>query len=334
MSKDYFNKKLRRKKTKCPNCHFTLESYINFCPMCGQENHDKKASLSLLFNDFVQDYFTFDNKFFRSIVPLIIKPGFLTKEYLEGRRKKYFLPIRFYLFVSFICLLIISFASKKIEIKDEVIKDQPLIKIDTNYFKDTNFDYVELAFIYESSANDTIYKIINTNSPNDTVVYSSEYYTSGNYGTSAMALALEIDKKVTFINSKEGKFLFLQKLKEYLPLFLLTIIPLLALLMKLFYRKKQRENLYINHFVFSLHLQSFNFILFLLISICNIWFKNQTINLILLLTSILYVVIASKNVYHFSFAGAFFRSIGLYLLALILSLILFSILVITLAISM
>lgn len=55
-----------------------------------------------MFHDFLGHYFTFDSKFFHSIVPLVIKPGFLSREYAKGRRVSYILPLRLYIFTTFI----------------------------------------------------------------------------------------------------------------------------------------------------------------------------------------------------------------------------------------
>jgi hypothetical protein len=43
----------------------------------------------------------FDGKFFTTLKSLLLKPGFLTEEYVKGRRMKYLDPVRMYLFVSF-----------------------------------------------------------------------------------------------------------------------------------------------------------------------------------------------------------------------------------------
>ena len=159
MSEDYFNKKKRRKKSKCPNCNFTLDSFVNFCPVCGQENHGKRATIGILFHDFMQDYFTFDNKFFRSFVPLILKPGFLTKEFIEGRRKRYIPPVRLYLFISFICLLVTSFlpsgnSNNKIDIEGEIVYS------DTTRHKNKLASFTEIKIVKVQKEYDSIYKVI------------------------------------------------------------------------------------------------------------------------------------------------------------------------------
>jgi len=60
----------------------------------------------------LNDYFTFDSKFLGSIAPLLAKPGFLTKEYLEGHRVKYIPPLRLFIFTSIIFFLLIGLSGQ------------------------------------------------------------------------------------------------------------------------------------------------------------------------------------------------------------------------------
>lgn len=48
------------------------------------------------------DYLTFDSRLFRSVVPLLINPGSITNDYLDGKRQRFIPPIRVFLFLSFI----------------------------------------------------------------------------------------------------------------------------------------------------------------------------------------------------------------------------------------
>jgi len=58
------------------------------------------------------DYFTFDSKLFRSLFPLIGKPGHLTNEYNKGKRASYILPLRLYVFTTFLFFFIITVNNK------------------------------------------------------------------------------------------------------------------------------------------------------------------------------------------------------------------------------
>ena len=54
--------------------------------------------------------FNFDAKFWKTIIPLIIKPGVISKNYVAGKRQRYTNPFRFYLTVSIIFFLILGLA--------------------------------------------------------------------------------------------------------------------------------------------------------------------------------------------------------------------------------
>lgn len=98
--------KLSKSET-CLNCGNNTQD-SKYCSNCGQKNIDKHLSFSNLTKDFVGDYFTFDSKLFRSLLPLLFKPGFLTKEYILGRRMKYIKPFRLYFFTTFIFFAVVA----------------------------------------------------------------------------------------------------------------------------------------------------------------------------------------------------------------------------------
>ncbi len=64
----------------------------NFCHNCGQENIEPKETVWHLISHFFRDVTHFDGKFFTSLKDLILKPGFLSKEYMVGRRANYLNP--------------------------------------------------------------------------------------------------------------------------------------------------------------------------------------------------------------------------------------------------
>lgn len=95
------------KETVCPNCDYQLNESYSFCPNCGQET-DLDDTIKGLLSHFLSDYFTFDSKIARSIIPLVTRPAFLTKEYLEGKRVQYIPPLRLFIFLSIIFFLLLS----------------------------------------------------------------------------------------------------------------------------------------------------------------------------------------------------------------------------------
>src|SRR5258705_656622 len=77
-----------------------------FCHVCGQENIVPKESFGKLVLHFFYDITHFDGKFFESVKDLLFRPGFLSKEYIKGRRTSYLNPVRMYVFTSAIFFLI------------------------------------------------------------------------------------------------------------------------------------------------------------------------------------------------------------------------------------
>ncbi len=100
-----------KKTIYCLNCGKRIDN-SNYCHHCGQRNTDKRISVKEFLHDFLKDYFTFDSKFFRSIFPLLFKPGHLTNEYITGWRVNFILPLRLYLFTTFIFFFVIAIQIK------------------------------------------------------------------------------------------------------------------------------------------------------------------------------------------------------------------------------
>lgn len=98
-----------RKEKNCLNCQATL--YGRYCHQCGQENLEPKETVWHLVQHFFNDITHFDGKFFATVKYLLRKPGFLSSEYMAGRRASYLNPIRMYVFTSAIFFLIL-FAMK------------------------------------------------------------------------------------------------------------------------------------------------------------------------------------------------------------------------------
>ncbi|MBK6380777.1 MAG: DUF3667 domain-containing protein [Chitinophagaceae bacterium] len=98
----------QRKQRNCLNCNIAVKG--RFCHRCGQENIEPKESVWDLIAHFFKDITHFDGKFFSTVKYLFKKPGFLSKEYMIGRRASYVNPVRMYIFTSaFFFLIFFSF---------------------------------------------------------------------------------------------------------------------------------------------------------------------------------------------------------------------------------
>ncbi|GAB4238731.1 MAG: hypothetical protein Tsb0034_14460 [Ekhidna sp.] len=109
-------KRLHLERT-CKNCQRELADDFNFCPSCGQEHKEKVVTFRQFVLDFLGDYFTFDSLILRSVRPLLFKPGFLTLEFVNGRRVRYIPPIRMFIFISILFFLILGPLDKTVALE-------------------------------------------------------------------------------------------------------------------------------------------------------------------------------------------------------------------------
>ena len=96
------------KGEECLNCGTPLVAKENFCHYCGQRNDRRRLSFYEFISESVRSYFSVDSKVVHSLSPLLLKPGKLTREFIEGKRQQYVHPIRMYLTVSIIYFTLIS----------------------------------------------------------------------------------------------------------------------------------------------------------------------------------------------------------------------------------
>lgn len=67
----------------------------NFCSNCGQKAETHRITFKHVIHELIHAFTHTDKGFFLLIKSLITKPGIVAKEYLEGKRKKYFNPLSF-----------------------------------------------------------------------------------------------------------------------------------------------------------------------------------------------------------------------------------------------
>ncbi|MEO8933724.1 MAG: DUF3667 domain-containing protein, partial [Xanthomarina sp.] len=99
-------------QTTCKNCDQTFKSDFSFCPHCGQKDKDE-LTLGVLFYNTISNYFSFDARFFKSFIPLLLKPGYIARKFIEGKRLLYLHPAQMYLFVAIVFFFLFSFNTNK-----------------------------------------------------------------------------------------------------------------------------------------------------------------------------------------------------------------------------
>jgi uncharacterized protein DUF3667 len=94
--------------SQCANCGALLQG--KYCSQCGQKIASVNRTLGEFLHELLHEIAHVDGKIVTTLRLLITKPGFLSLEYLEGRRARYVALIRLYLLLSVACFAITAIA--------------------------------------------------------------------------------------------------------------------------------------------------------------------------------------------------------------------------------
>lgn len=92
-------------ETACLNCGTPLAGH--FCHACGQAAHVHRSLMAFV-HDIAHGVFHFEGKIWRTIPALMLRPGQLTRDYIEGRRVRYVSPIALFLFSVFLLFAVVK----------------------------------------------------------------------------------------------------------------------------------------------------------------------------------------------------------------------------------
>jgi hypothetical protein len=271
--------KIRTEKI-CLNCG--TETTGRYCPACGQENIEPKQTVWHLITHFFSDITHFDGKFFLTVKDLFAKPGFLSREYMIGRRVSYLDPIRMYIFTSAIFFLIFFSVVdvKKLNLGDDTkaeIQKDPELKALISKAK-TSRDSLNILNGYRAAAPYTNVKPDSTQKgPIIHTKLAWGYASLAAYDSVQKALPpgerdgwfrrkVEIRKlEMNRRYEKQGSDLFRDILGSFIhefPKALFVSLPVFALILKLLYFR-QRQFYYVDHGIFAVHLFIFSFLILL-----------------------------------------------------------------------
>jgi hypothetical protein len=109
----------------CLNCGTPLHG--RYCSACGQEDHPAAPTLKQVVGDAWEAITDLEGRIIQSVGLLFFFPGFLTREYLEGRRVRWVSPARLYLVISVAYFALVSITGWSgnfdIEIRGETVAE-------------------------------------------------------------------------------------------------------------------------------------------------------------------------------------------------------------------
>jgi hypothetical protein len=223
----------------CANCGTPVARH--YCPECGQRVEHAVHSLWHFILEIAEDLTHADSRLWRTMLALLFKPGYLTSEFLAGRRVRYLPPLRLYLVLSVLYFLV-----------DGLLHPHHQLRV--VQFTDDNGVTVAPAPKAVPRPGETPQQFA-------TRVCTEQV----NYAGPWVAYVLPILRSSCEKSVADGGRQLAESFIHNIPRALFLAVPLLALVMKPLYSRPRRY--YVEHLLFLLHEHAFLFLLFGLFSL-------------------------------------------------------------------
>ena len=255
---------------ECLNCGAHLRG--QYCGNCGQRARSRLISLWELVRDAFGDLFELDSRLWRTVVPLVIRPGRLTYDYLQGRRARYMPPFRMYLVLSLLFFLVAFFDPRETfgifyepqtqeeadeaqrreaaEIADEVrreLKAEGIIigaPADTDEAEKNSGDGLDIRVNGDGAAE--------ANCQFDDERIDGPDWLKRRLTPERMT---HICEQIRKDNGRQ----FLRNVLDNIPIALIVLLPIMAFVLKALYPLSRRY--YVEHLLFFVHFHAFMFLI-------------------------------------------------------------------------
>jgi hypothetical protein len=84
--------------TVCKNCGINFKG--NYCFNCSQKAGTARLRFSNIISEFWHNFTHTDKSIFGLFSSMVVNPGLVIREYISGKRKKYFSPFAFFLIIT------------------------------------------------------------------------------------------------------------------------------------------------------------------------------------------------------------------------------------------
>ena len=255
----------------CLNCGTVLSG--QYCGNCGQRARSRLISIWELMQEAFGDLFELDSRLWRTLIPLIIRPGQLTRDYLEGRRARFMPPFRTYLVLSIFFFLIaffdpreelgLLFEPEETPTEEAVEAVQSADEIRQEVLDELVEDGVISAEQAETGQVTGEDGGVVIDLGGDQPLSTSEECQDMDVGEMPdwMASRLTPERLQVVcerVIADDGKA-FLGKLLDNVPAALFILLPLMALILKILYPLSKRY--YVEHLLFVIHFHAFVFLI-------------------------------------------------------------------------
>ncbi|TCI94315.1 DUF3667 domain-containing protein [Tenacibaculum sp. M341] len=318
------------KEIACLNCGHPFTGNEVFCPNCGQKANNKKITFSTFIREVFASFFSWDAKFWRTIFPLLFKPGKVSKDYIEGKRARYTNPFRFYITMSILFFLVVGIlkthkkykelnetkvavkkensekdirdaiftelekAQKKTDSLQQLIKNDSITRVQDSIALNKELKSFKLTFADNDNINSFIkfqreHPRMSTDEALEKLNFEKSFSNRFWYSRAGVINSF-FDK-----NGEQEKFN--DHLISYISIALLILLPILALFLKLLYVR--RGYTYVEHLVFTFHIQTVCFIILTALLFVRFFTTFKTVSILqtFSISFLIYLFIAMKRFY-------------------------------------
>ena len=307
-------------KLNCLNCGAPLRG--QYCGTCGQRARSRLISLWELISDAFGDLFELDSRIWQTLIPMIVRPGQLTRDYLRGRRARYMPPFRSYLVLSLIFFLVAFFDPH--EELGLIFEPEPEAEPEASAEADADRAAIleglaeELAaegIIIGSGADETgeegdgfNFQIGSDRDEGDeeTREFNIQFDDEGEAGLGCEIDESDLEEMPDWLARRltrerlqhiceqtkldNGRQVF-ENLADNIPAALIVLLPLMALVLKLLYPLSRRY--YVEHLLFFVHFHAFFFLILtlqiLFARLADLLHVPEAISVVTLVVASLYI---------------------------------------------
>ena len=305
--------RMSENRANCRNCGEALLG--PYCSHCGQNEGRGDFSFGDVAGELLDEVFSWDSRLWRTLVPLVFRPGFLTAEFIAGRRARYMPPFRLYLIISFVLFLVVSVLigqASFVQI-DDSRATKPGLSVSPGS-EDVSAGEEHGSAILRPDMR--LPGIEDIEGSEETVIApfvvgEGKEWDSNDFDV-GISLADEnspqwlknLDKRLQENTEtlRGDPAEFIQLLTEYLPQMMFLLLPVFALLLKFCYLFSPFH--YLQHLVFGLHFHSFVYLLYLIGQLGQFWMYGNVLSEAFPFVILLYLPMALMRAYGSSLAAA------------------------------
>lgn len=248
----------------CSNCGSNLTGH--FCAICGQPNKESRRPLYSLLAELLHVLLDLDGRAYRTVFFLFTRPAFLTRAYISGQRANYTAPLRLFLAISIIFFIFVSLQNAYQSLResiDEIQLQQSQEAVDIQQAApDEDSEPTASALDSDEEFNGEDLEWILPLIDRITIPFLSEQ-TNANL-QAVMRQQAEENYAALLENPGES----LRNLLEYVTVFILLMIPVLATIQYVVFFLAKR--FYIEHLILTMHNQAFVILAFMIITLTGI----------------------------------------------------------------